>query len=145
NGHLYTATNGSSAGGNTPGTPIDKVPHRIDEDRSGTYSGPMVLALKGVPQVQPDLLLKLEQGAYYGHPNPIRGEYVLNGGNPTAGAEPYEVKEYPIGTMPQGNWDPAVFDMGVHESPDGAIEYHGGAFAGALDHQILVCRYSGGG
>ena len=37
-----------------------------------------------------------------------------------------------------------VFDMGVHQSPDGVIEYRGSAFGGALDGMLLVCRYSGG-
>ena len=33
---------------------------------------------------QNDYLLRVEKGGYYGHPNPARAEYVLNGGNPTA-------------------------------------------------------------
>ena len=28
------------------------------------------------------------EGGYYGHPNPTRNEFVLNGGNPTSGADP---------------------------------------------------------
>ena len=32
----------------------------------------------------------------------------------------------------------------MHASADGAIEYHGSAFNGALDHKLLVVRYSNG-
>ena len=96
NGHLYTSTNGSAAGGNTPGTPNGSViPRRIDQAEHGPYNGPEVIGLKNVPMTEPDLFLKLERGGYYGHPNPTRGEYVLNGGNPTGGKDPFEVVSYP--------------------------------------------------
>jgi glucose/arabinose dehydrogenase len=126
NGQLYAPTNGSATGGNTP-------------------AGPGVPAVKDVAEPETDYLFRIRKGYYYGHPNPVRHEYVLNGGNPTAGVDPYELAEYPVGTKPDPHWQPAAFDMGMHESPDGAIEYHGSAFGGALDHKLLVVRYSGGG
>jgi glucose/arabinose dehydrogenase len=126
NGNLYAPTNGSATGGNTP-------------------AGPGVPAITDVAEPETDYLFRIRKGYYYGHPNPVRHEYVLNGGNPTAGVDPYELAEYPVGTKPDPHWQPAAFDMGMHESPDGAIEYHGSAFGGALDHKLLVVRYSGGG
>jgi hypothetical protein len=80
-------------------------------------------------------------GRYYGHPNPTRCEWVLAGGNPTAGADPFEVTAYPVGTQRDANMDLAgTYDAGLHASADGAIEYRGGA----LDGKLLVVRYSSG-
>ena len=84
-------------------------------------------AITDVAEPETDYLFRIRKGYYYGHPNPVRHEYVLNGGNPTAGVDPYELAEYPVGTKPDPHWQPAAFDMGMHESPDGAIEYHGSA------------------
>ena len=85
NGSLYAATNGSAAGGNTPASPDGTVP-----------------ALEHVRQTEDDYLFRIERGAYYGHPNPLRAEYVLNGGNLTGGADLDEVAAYPgVGTHPR--------------------------------------------
>jgi glucose/arabinose dehydrogenase len=124
-GRLYAPTNGSAAGGNTP-------------------AGPGVPALTNVSKPETDFLFRIDRGGYYGHPNPVRHEYVLNGGNPTAGTDRFEVTDYPVGIRPDPNWRPAVFDFGAHRSPDGVIEYRGPAFGGALDHKLLVVRYSAG-
>ena len=124
NGSLYTGVNGSAAGGNTPG-------------------GGGVPGLNNV-DTQDDYFLRIEQGGYYGHPNPLRGEYVLNGGNPTSGVDPNEVTKYPVGTKPPTNYVAPVYDFGKNFSPNGLIEYKGNAFNGALDHKILIVRYSAG-
>jgi glucose/arabinose dehydrogenase len=126
NGSLYVPINGSAKGGNTPGN-----------------SGNSVRALENVA-TQADLLLRIEQGGYYGHPNPMRGEYVLNGGNPSDVADPLEVREYPIGTRPPSNWKRAAYDFGKSVSPNGAIEYKSNAFGGALRGKLMITRYSGG-
>jgi hypothetical protein len=68
-------------------------------------------------------LVRVEEGGYYGHPNPERCEWVLNGGNPTAAQDTAEAYEYPIGTEPDRNWRGAAFDFGEHQSPNGVIEY----------------------
>jgi glucose/arabinose dehydrogenase len=125
NGSLYAPGNGSAAGGNTP-------------------AGDGAPELTNVGHAETDYLFRIQKGGYYGHPNPEQGHYILNGGNPTSGKDPYEVVEYPVGTQPDAQWKPAAFNMGEHESPDGAIEYHGNAFSGALDGKLLICRYSGG-
>ena len=125
NGHLYAPVNGSSAGGNSP-------------------AGDGVPALYNIATSEHDWLFKVRPGRYYGHPNPGRGHYVLNGGNPTAARDPAEVPQYPVGTRPDADWEPPVFDFGDHVSPNGVIEYRSGAFGGRLRNKLLVCRYNVG-
>ena len=141
-GTLYAPSNGSAAGGNAPGFPNNVNGNRIDT--SQPYNGPAVPALNTLPFSEEDWLFKIQQGGYYGHPDPARGEYVLDGGNPTAGVDPAEVPQYPVGTQPDPNYRGFVFDFGPHRSPDGMIEYHGSAFGGQLDGKWLVAEYSGG-
>jgi len=135
NGHLYAPTNGTAAGGNTPGTP--------------TGVSPPVPALHSIP-TQDDYLFDVVPGGYYGHPNPKRGQYVLNGGNPTAGIDPDEVAPsdlgagYPVGTFPDRNWKGSVYDFSRNRSPDGALESKGPAFGGALKGYLYVVEYSAG-
>ncbi|WP_199512942.1 Ig-like domain-containing protein [Nucisporomicrobium flavum] len=137
NGHLYAPTNGSAAGGNTPATPAT-LPASCA--RRG-YTGPAVPGLTGVPAAETDYVFDVRPGRYYGHPNPLRCEWVLAGGNPTSGADPFEVAAYPAGTAPDPNFHLAgTYDAGLHASANGAIEYRGGA----LDGKLLVVRYSSG-
>jgi glucose/arabinose dehydrogenase len=137
NGHLYAPTNGSAAGGNTPGTPS---PLPASCARRG-YTGPAVPPLTAVPTAETDYVFDVRPGRYYGHPNPVRCEWVLAGGNPTAGTDPFQVAAYPVGTLPDPNLDLAgTYDAGLHASANGAIEYRGGA----LDGKLLVVRYSSG-
>ena len=146
NGNLYVPTNGSAANGNAPAS-VDGV-MRPD----GTlYSGPMVAAIDSV-ETQDDFLFRVPAPApdgtwgyhYYGHPNPSRGEFVLNGGNPTALEDPAQVDRYPVGVAPDVAWAGAAYNFGRSVSPNGVIEYQGGAFEGALQGKLLVVRYSGG-
>ena len=51
-----------------------------------------------------DFLARVQQGKYYGHPNPSQGNYVLNGGNPTAAVDPFETPQYPVGVQPDADW-----------------------------------------
>ena len=137
NGNLYTPTNGSAAGGNTPASVSGTL-----RTNGTTYSGPSVPALTNVQQTQKDWLFRIVKGGYYGHPNPIRGEYVMNGGNPTSGIDPAEVPAYPLGTKPDANWRGYAYDFQNNASPDGAIEYKSKTFNGALKGKLLVVRYS---
>ncbi|MDP9794019.1 hypothetical protein J2S43_002531 [Catenuloplanes nepalensis] len=141
NGHLYTPTNGSAAGGNTPATPS---PLPASCARRG-YTGPAVPALTGVGTAETDYVFDVRPGRYYGHPNPERCEWVLAGGNPTGGTDPFQVPGYPVGTLPDADLDlPGMYDAGLHASANGVIEYTGGAFGGALRGKLLVVRYSSG-
>lgn len=125
NGKTYAPNNGSAAGGNSP-------------------AGPGVTALNTVSQTQSDHLYLIERNGYYGHPNAKRGEFVLYGGNPTAGVDPLEVAAYPVGTAPQASWVAPAYQFGRNFSPNGIIEYRSNAFSGKLKGKILVTRYSGG-
>jgi hypothetical protein len=135
NGHLYAPANGTAAGGNTPGTPPGVLP--------------FVPPLLSIP-TQDDFLFDVVPGGYYGHPNATRGQYVLNGGNPTAGIDPDEVAPfdggvgYPVGTLPDINWKGSIYDFSRNRSPDGALESKGPAFGGALKGYLFVVEYSAG-
>ena len=146
NGHLYVPTNGSAANGNAPAS----VDGAVRPD--GTpYNGPTVAAIDSV-ETQDDFLFRVPAPAadgtwgyhYYGHPNPSRGEFVLNGGNPTTLEDPSQVDRYPVGVAPDVAWAGAAYNFGRSVSPNGVIEYQGGAFEGALRGKLLVVRYSGG-
>lgn len=150
---LWVPNNGSAAGGSTPATPALPVPGsvRIDGDddsnpNNGMYLGPAVPAINPLNETQNDYLYLINEGGggYYGHPNPSRSEYVLNGGNPTSGTDPFEVKSYPVGTQPDRNYRGAAFDFGAKHSANGILEYKSNAFNGALKGKLLVVQYSGG-
>ncbi len=145
NGSLYVPTNGSASGGATPASPNPvHCTNRIDEGIHGDYDGPVVPGIGTVNQTENDWLFRIKPGGYYGHPNPSRCEWVMNGGNPTSGADVAEVTQYPVGTQPDRNWRGAAFDFGQHQSPNGIIESRSGAFGGALLGKILIVRFSGG-
>jgi len=125
NGQLYAPVNGSSAGGNTP-------------------SGGTAAPLRDIKFAEDDWFFRIVPGKYYGHPNPLHGYFVLNGGNPTSGYDVGEFPEYPVGTKPDPRWQPPAHNFGQHISPNGIIEYRGGAFGGKLKGMLMVCRYNGG-
>jgi hypothetical protein len=137
NGYLYVPTNGSNAGGNTPASVAGT--RRPD----GTfYSGPAVDSTFNV-QTQQDWLFKINPGllvngkdyhGYFGHPNPLRGEYVANRG-------PADNAKYPAGTVADANYQGAAYNFATNKSPNGVIEYKSSAFNGALKGKLLVCRF----
>ena len=148
NGNLYVPTNGSAAGGNTPGH-ADPIPPggllpRIDAAINGPYTGPDRAGPQRRQHAARLAVPHRAEGGYYGHPNPTRNEFVLNGGNPTSGTDPAQVSEYPVGTLPDRNWRGFAFDFGLNRSADGVIEYKYGGFGGALVGKLLVVRFSSG-
>jgi glucose/arabinose dehydrogenase len=148
NGRLYLPANGSSSGGNAPATPsnLANVPssNRLDFGTSGNYTGPTTNGISPVNQTEEDLLYDVEPGGYYGHPNPARGEYILNGGNPTSRTDPLEVRQYPIGTQPDRNFRGGAYSFDKNVSPNGVIEYKSNAFGPALKGSLIVARYNSG-
>ena len=153
NGHLYAMINGSSAGGATPGTPSDlsTVPtaNRPDKDTVAnglTYSGPRVAAVANVNQVEPDSIYDVINGKYYGHPNPARGEYVLDAGNTGGSAtDGYQFRDLPAHTQPDRSYTRPAYSFGNNYSPDGVIQYKAvGGKNTAIDNYLLVARYSSG-
>ncbi len=141
-GKLYAPTNGSAAGGNTPAFPNSTNGTRIDTGLP--YSGPAVPGLTNVPESEIDWLFQIQQGGYYGHPAPVRGEYVLDAGNPGGSTDPNVISQYPVGTQPDPNYRGYVYDFGPHRSPDGIIQYQDNTFGGKLQGALLVTEYSAG-
>ncbi|MEM8929083.1 MAG: PKD domain-containing protein, partial [Bacteroidota bacterium] len=142
NGQLYVPTNGTAGGSNAPAS-IDDM-RRPDgtfydhDDISGNY--PIVPASNG-NNTQRDWLFRLDPNStigYYGHPNPFRGEFVLNRGDVDVSNAVYN------GVVPDVNYRGAAFDFEFNKSPNGVIEYRSSAENGNLQGAILVCRYSGG-
>jgi hypothetical protein len=143
NGSLYTATNGSAAGGSMPASP-SPLPSACSRRLDGTpYTGPQIPGVATNPVAEDDFLYRVVQNGYYGHPNPSRCEWVLNGGNPTSGFTQGEVTAYPVGTQPDRNWRGASYTFGAHYSPNGTIEWKSNVFP-SLVGKLMVIRYSGG-
>lgn len=90
-----------------------------------------------------EMMLRIVQGKYYGHPNPARDEWVLLGGNPTADVDPWEVPELPVGTMPEKNFDPSLLIRNLERdkgpSADGVCEW---TSVGPLQGRLLFCFYT---
>ncbi|PSR54645.1 hypothetical protein AHMF7605_14575 [Adhaeribacter arboris] len=139
NGSLYVPANGSAAGGNTPA-----LPSGTKWSNGQTYSKASVPAMFDVRQTMSDYLFRVVKGGYYGHPNTLRHEYILNGGNPTSNTDPGEVVAYKVGTPKEPNYRGYIYNFGLNISPNGAIEYRSNAFGGKLRGRMLVCRFSGG-
>ncbi|UBF23955.1 PQQ-dependent sugar dehydrogenase [Kovacikia minuta CCNUW1] len=133
NGSLYAPTNGSGGGGITPDNPNTPANEGLTNVNS-----------------RPDYLFRVQQGGYYGHPNPSRGEYIMAGGNPTAGTDPDEVSGnpgvsgYAVGTMPDPDYQFALLNLGVSRAPTGVIEYQSNTFGGRLRNRIVYTEYSAG-
>ncbi|ANT62899.1 hypothetical protein AYJ57_20665 (plasmid) [Salipiger sp. CCB-MM3] len=128
NGYLYVPTNGSAAGGNTPDDPS------TPEDESNTGVG-----------IQHDYLFRMVEDGYYGHPNPLHDQYILNGANPTDAVDPNEVTEYEAGTDPDPDYDlEGAYSLNNNKSPNGAIEYLSDAFGSSLQNAVIFTQYSSG-
>jgi glucose/arabinose dehydrogenase len=110
--------------------------------RSDTPSKPGVPALHSV--FPDEDLVRIVEGGYYGHPNPSRNQYVLLGGNPTAGIDPWEVPEYPVGVQPEPSFNPdnLIFNLKSIDgtSANGCTEY---TLPGPLQGRLLICFYEG--
>ncbi|RAU82425.1 Ig-like domain-containing protein [Pontibacter arcticus] len=147
NGQLYVPTNGSAAGGNTP-----QLDYGSKWSNGQIYTGSTIPAMTDVRDSQNDYLFRVVKGGYYGHPNPLRNEYILNGGNPTTNNDPGEVTwevdgvmyGYKVGTPKEPNYRGWSFDFGLNMSPNGILEYKSSTFGGKLKGKMLVCRFSGG-
>ncbi len=128
NGWLYVPSNGATGGGSIPDDPS------LTGDQSRTK----------VNRTE-DFLLKIERGAYMGHPNPLRDEFIAHGGNPTEAVDPNEVTDYDVGTPPDPRYVASgSYPLGHHFSPNGVIEYTDDAFAGALRGAVIFVNYSAG-
>ncbi len=165
NGNLYVPANGSRAGGNVPR--YNPLPGTCENRPDGGYSGPVLddpsdvsgdyiatgendlgqtVPVEGwrINQTLEDYLFKIEEGGYYGTPNPKRCEWILNGGKVGFPGYPSTVVgQYPDGTGYDPNYRGPAGSFGASISPNGVIEYKGSAFPD-LQGKLLVARYSGG-
>jgi outer membrane protein assembly factor BamB len=111
-------------------------------ERADTPSCPGVPSLRAV--FPDEALVRIVEGGYYGHPNPSRREHVLLGGNPTAGVDPWEVVEYPIGVSPEPSFHPANLIFNLKRingtSADGCAEH---TAPGPLQGRLLICFFEG--
>ncbi|WP_181707662.1 carbohydrate-binding protein [Chthonobacter rhizosphaerae] len=139
NGQLYVPTNGTASGGKTPQDPTQPGLDTVISNSPKQY----------------DYLFTVDEGGYYGHPNVLRDEYVLNGGNPTSGRDPNEVvggndgnpntDGYQTGVQTDPDYDlDGVYNLGYNQSPNGATEYKGNAFGSNLKGAILFAQFSTG-
>jgi glucose/arabinose dehydrogenase/cytochrome c553 len=137
NGELYVPVNGSAKGGSTP-TSDPQHPYYIKPVifSSNQQHNSHIPPLADVRIPQEDWLLKVKYKGYYGHPNPLRGEFVLN-----RGEKDVKVKEYE-GIIPAENFQYPAYSMGVHAAPTGIIEYKNGVFNNKLNGMLMVARYN---
>ncbi|WP_416443896.1 cadherin domain-containing protein [Leeuwenhoekiella sp. A16] len=151
NGWLYAPTNGTAGNNSTsPKSPSSlnyKFAHRIDGLTADQM--PEIPALNG-GETQKDWLFKTQGGSYHGHPNPLRGEFVLNHGGRSYSGLPgqfessyVDVVNYGDEIGPDPNYLEPAYDFGKNKSPNGVIEYKSDAFGGKLKGLIMVCRFSG--
>ena len=125
NGSLYVPVN-ESAAGNAPAGPGGNPP-----------------GLSNLPAGR-DFLARVQQGKYYGHPNPTQNNYVLNGGNPTAAVDPFETPQYPVNVQPDAEYQQPILDLGLHRSANGIDEYTSNVFGTTLRNRLLIAEYSNG-
>jgi glucose/arabinose dehydrogenase/N-acetylneuraminic acid mutarotase len=123
NGLIYGANNGLGVAGTFPPSPTAPcLGFAVDApwDDGGHNPGS-----------QPDVLNILEQGRYYGHPNPYRNECVFGDGH-------FQ------NVAPHPTFTPPVHNLGDNRSANGTVEYASNAFCGALKGDLLIANYSVG-
>lgn len=118
NGSIYGPDNGLGVDGTYPPQP------------QPTCTG-LANPLTHDPGNQPDLLHRLTQGKYYGHPNPYRDECVFKNGSWQ-------------NVAPLANYVAPLLDLGMNKSANGIVEYRSNAFGGQLQGDLLITNYSVG-
>jgi hypothetical protein len=127
-GLLYAPVNGAGGGGRAPDDPATALDEHAPELGR-----------------EEDRLLILARGDYGGHPNPLRREYVANGGNPTAAADHDEIAAYPVGVPPDPRLRPdRVIPLGFHWSPTGTVFMPTQDCAAALCGALVFANFSKG-
>lgn len=117
NGQVYGPDNGLGVKGTFPASPTP--------DCQGIVAYTSSLD----PGARPDPLILVEQGNYYGHPNPARDECVFGDGTFQA-------------VSPLPNYASPIHNLGNHRSANGIIEYTSGRRCGTLQGDLLIANYS---
>src|SRR5439155_994633 len=125
NGQMYAPDNGLGVAGSfppKPTAPCTGLASTAPWDQGGQNPGE-----------QPDILLRILAGRYYGHPDPHRStpECVFKDGH-------YKY------VSPLASYTPPMYILGDHKSADGIIEYRASTFNGALKGNLLITNYSVG-
>ena len=124
NGSIYGPDNGLGVTGTYPPSPTPPC--------SGFGNTGLWTQAGTTPASSRTILNRLEQGKYYGHPNPYRNECVFKDGS-------YQ------GVAPLPNYVPPIHNLGEpHDRPTATIEYKSDAFSGALKGELLIANYSVG-
>ncbi|WP_190294908.1 kelch repeat-containing protein [Marinobacter sp. R17] len=123
NGQMYATDNGLGVTGTFPPSP---EPPCLGFGSTASY-----LTGGDNPGEQPDILHLIEEGKYYGHPNPYRDECVFKDGS-------FQ------GVAPLPNYVDPFFILGDHKSANAIIEYSGatGCVGEFLNNQLLITDYS---
>lgn len=121
NGSLYATDNGLGVIGAFPPSPTPNC-------RGLSNSNPVEEGGNN-PGAQPDLLLRILPGKYYGHPNPSRSECVFKTGELQRVATP-------------SNYEPPLLVLSKNASANGITEYKTEGVCKALEHSLLFVRYS---
>ena len=123
NGSMYAPDNGLGVTGTFPPSPAPPC---------FGYGDPALWTQGGDnPGEQPDTLLRIEQGKYYGHPNPYRNECVFGDGH-------FQ------GVSARPTYQAPIHNFGMNRSTNGTIEYTSNAFCGELKGNLLFANYSVG-
>ena len=165
NGHLYVPANGSAANGNMPS--YDPLPGTCENRPDGSYTGEQLVGESAlpnlryitsgvdptgvtvpvngwtIPQTMNDYLFDIEEGGYYGTPNPKRCEWILFGGGVGTGDGDDKINALPASVEPDPNYQGYAYNFGQNISPNGAIEYKCDAFS-RFKGQLMVVRYNSG-
>ena len=123
NGHLYATDNGLGVTGGFPPSPSAPC-FGIANENTFTSGGHN-------PGQQPDLLYRVEEGLYYGHPNPSRDECIFKDGS-------FQ------GVAPESNFQQPIANLGLHTSSNGITEYRSTQACGAYDGLLLITNFSAG-
>jgi glucose/arabinose dehydrogenase/N-acetylneuraminic acid mutarotase len=123
NGSIYATDNGLGVTGSYPPRPTAPCTG-YGSTTSYTQGG-------NNPGIQPDLLLRVVQNKYYGHPNAYRNECVYKDGSYQNVAAP-------------ASYVAPLYNLGMNHSSDGIIEYTSNVFGGALKGELLIANYSVG-
>ncbi len=123
NGQIYGTENGLGVVGSFPPTSVPIC--------DGQASSLPVAQGGDNPGKQPDLLHRLQEGKYYGHPNPSRDECVFKDGSLQ-------------GAAPLANYEVPFLDLGEGFSYNGIVEFQSDGDCSPLEGQLVTASFSGG-